>query len=298
MTGTAVAFTAKASRAAGASGAAPVGLREADMATAGERAGHLLRQWRNQRGLSQLRLALDANVSTRHISFVENGHANPSREMIIHLCDVLDVPLRERNRILQAAGFASVYRHTPLDDPALSQVSRVVDLLLESSHPAGAVALDWGWNVVRANRAMLAVAARFADPALLAEQPPNVMRLLFAEGGLHRFVQNWQELGPVVVGRIRREADYEGHGEAIEILDELLDHPWVAQEWVDRGHEAPAPPLVTMHLKRDELELRLFSTITTLGTPQDVTLQELRIETFHPADETSAGAMRRICEDV
>jgi len=267
----------------------------AEMTASIDNAGLLLRQWRNQRGLSQLRLAMSANVSTRHISFVENGRSNPSREMIIHLSDVLDIPLRERNRILQAAGFAALYRQTPLDDPALAQISKVIDLMLESRHPAGAVAVDWGWDIVRSNRAMLLTTAYFAEPAMLAESPPNMMRMLFGEGGLHEHIVNWEEVAPIVIARMRREADYEGHAEAGRLIDELHDSPAVAPEWLERAGDAAAPPLIMLHLKKDDVELRLFSTITTLGTPQDVTLQELRIETFHPADSASEQALRRLC---
>jgi transcriptional regulator with XRE-family HTH domain len=267
----------------------------ANVNQASESVGILLRQWRNQRGLSQLHLALSANVSTRHISFVENGRSNPSREMIIHLSDALDIPLRERNRILKAAGFAALYRQTPLDDPALSQVSKLIDLMLESHHPAGAVAVDWAWNVVRANRAMTITTGYFVDLALLAESPPNMMRLLFAPGGLHEHIINWEEVAPVVIGRIRREADYEGHAEATQLLDALQDSPVVAREWLERPGDATAPPLISLHLRKGDVDLRLFSAITTLGTPQDVTLQELRIETFHPADEDSQAALHLLC---
>lgn len=265
-------------------------------ASAAEPAGALLRAWRRRRGKSQLNLALEADVSTRHISFLENGRANPSREMIVHLCDALEVPLRERNRILEAAGFARVYSQTEMDDPAMEHVGHVIDLLLESAQPAGAVAIDWSWNVLKANRAMLVTMAYFVDPQLLAEAPVNVMALTFAENGLHRHIVNWDEVGPAMVARIRREADYEGRPESGELLDRLLASSPEVRAFRHAGGDGPAPLLVPLHLRRGDVELELFSTITTLGTPQDVTLQELRIESFHPMNPRSKAALQALCE--
>ncbi|MBW2289061.1 MAG: helix-turn-helix transcriptional regulator [Deltaproteobacteria bacterium] len=257
-------------------------------------AGALLREWRHQRGISQLHLAMDASVSARHISFVENGRSRPSREMIVCLSEALEIPLRERNRILEVAGFAALYRHTALDDPALDHIRSVIDVILDNQLPAGAIAVDWNWNVLRANRAMLLIVARFVDPALLAEPPINLMRLVFSPDGLHRFVENWEEVGPIMVSRIRREAEHVGKDDARALLDELLASPAVATDW---GRDAIAPPplLIPLHLRRDDFELRLFSTITTLGTPQDVTLQELRIESFYPMDAASQATLERLC---
>jgi len=257
-------------------------------------AGALLREWRHQRGISQLHLALDASVSARHISFVENGRSRPSREMIVNLSEALEIPLRERNRILEAAGFAALYRHTALDDPSLDPIRGVIDLILDNQLPAGAIAVDWNWNVLRANRAMLLTVARFVDPALLAERPVNLMRLVFSPDGLHRFVENWAEVGPIMVNRIRREAEHAGKDDARALLDELLASPAVASDW-GRGTGAVPPLLIPLHLRRGDFELRLFSTITTLGTPQDVTLQELRIESFYPMDAASQATLEQLC---
>jgi transcriptional regulator with XRE-family HTH domain len=260
--------------------------------------GEILRAWRTRRGRSQLDLALEADVSTRHLSFLENGRANPSREMIVHLCDVLEVPLRERNRLLESAGYARLYRETRVDDPSAQHVGHIIDLLLECHDPAGAVALDWGWNVVKANRPMMITAAFFSEPELLAEAPLNVMRLMFEPKGMHRFVVNWDEVGSAMVARIRREAEYEGRPESGELLDRLLGSPSVAKSWSRAGSDRPAPALIPLHLRRGDVDLELFSTITTLGTPQDVTLQELRIESFHPMNERSAAALRRLVESA
>jgi hypothetical protein len=204
--------------------------------------------------------------------------------------------LRERNRLLEAAGFARAYRETQIDDPSLEHIGHIIDLLLESHDPAGAVAVDWGWNVVKANRSMLVVAAFFSEPELLADAPPNVMKLMFAPNGMHRYVVNWDEVGAAMVTRIRREAEYEGRPESGELLDELLASPAVPTNWKRSGGERPAPPLLPLHLRRGDVELELFSTITTLGTPQDITLQELRIESFHPMNPRSAAALRDLVD--
>ena len=260
-------------------------------------AGALLREWRHQRGVSQLHLALDASVSARHISFVENGRSRPSREMIVSLSEALEIPLRERNRILEAAGFAALYRHTALADPALDHIRSVIDVILDNQLPAGAIAVDWNWNVLRANRSLQLIVARLVDPELLAAPQLNLMRLLFSASGLHRFVENWAEVGPIMVNRIRREAEHEGKHDARALLDELLASPAVATDW-GRDVCAAPPLLIPLHLRRDDFELRLFSTITTLGTPQDVTLQELRIESFYPMDAASQAVLESLCAEL
>ncbi len=262
------------------------------MAAPAQSPGLMLRRWRNHRGMSQMKLALDADVSARHISFVETGRAKPSREMIVHLCETLEVPLRERNGILRSAGFAALYRETALDDPVMEEMSRAIDLILENQMPGGAIAVDWGWNIVKANPTIMVLMARLVDPQLLADAPPNAMRLVFHPEGLHRFVLNWHEVGPAMLGRIQREAEFEGRADIDGFLSELVGEGAVEQgvvdaAWMSEAEGGPAPLLIPMHIKRDDLELRLFTTVTTLGTPQDITLQELRIETFYPMDDAS-----------
>jgi hypothetical protein len=143
---------------------------------------------------------------------------------------------------------------------------------------------------------MLLMVGRFVDPELLEEPPINLMRLVFSPNGLHRFVENWQQVGPIMVSRIRREAEHAGKDDARALLDELLASPAVATSWA-RDTAALPPLLIPLHLRRDDFELRLFSTITTLGTPQDVTLQELRIESFYPMDAASQATLERLCAE-
>ncbi len=266
-----------------------------DRHVAASRPGILLRQWRNRRGVSQLALSNDARVSTRHISCIETGRSSPSREMIVHLSDALEIPLRERNRILEAAGYAALYRETPIGDPALQEIDQLIDVVLENQHPAGAVAVDWSWNLLKANRSMIATVAHFSEPSLLAETPINVMRLLFAEGGLHHHVTNWTTVAPIVIERIRREAEHAARLDTLRLLDDLLGAPSTQSAWAEPRGEEPLPILIPMHFSKDGVELKLFTTVTTLGTPQDITLQELRIETFYPMDAASRAALHALC---
>jgi transcriptional regulator with XRE-family HTH domain len=261
------------------------------VSTAAESPGNLLRRWRHHRGLSQLRLATEAEVSARHISFLETGRSMPSRDMIVTLSEALDIPLRERNRILESAGFSALYRQTGFDAPEMAHLSRAIDLILTNHEPAGAVAVDWNWNVIKTNRAMAMVTALFVEPELLTQQPINLMRLTFAPGGLHEHVVNWEEAGRITIERIRREAEYEARPEARELLEELVASPAVESSWLRSESDAPSPLLIPLHLRKGDLELELFSTITTLGTPQDITLEELRIESFYPMNPASEATL-------
>jgi transcriptional regulator with XRE-family HTH domain len=251
--------------------------------------GTLLRSWRQARHFSQLDLAGEAEVSARHISFLETGRAQPSRDMVMRLADVLDVPLRERNALLQAAGFAAGYRQTELSAPELAAVRRSLEFLLERHAPYPAVLVDRHWNLRLANRPAMVLLPRFVDAAAL--QPPiNVVRLLFRADGFRPHVVNWDEVAASLVDRLHREATLAATDpEARALLDEALATGAKADP-----RAAPAQPIIPIHLRRGDLELRIFSAITTLGTPADVTLQELRLETFFPADEASDAALRKL----
>lgn len=254
--------------------------------------GTLLRDWRLNRRVSQEKLALDAEVSTRHISFLETGRAQPSREMVLLLSSVLDVPLRERNVLLVSAGFAPVYGETDYTAPEMEPVRQVVDFLLERHEPYGAIVVDSAWNVLRVNRGAQRLFATFSptqDPRLLG----NVLRLLLEPEGLREVLENWEEVALATLERTHREALAEGpNGPAARILSEVLALPGVPRHFHRPRISTPLSLLVPLHLRRGGLTVRLFSTITTLGTPADVTAQELRVETWFPADEASAAWLR------
>ena len=261
--------------------------------------GPLLRHWRTARRFSQLTLAAEAAVSVRHLSFLETGRANPSRGMVLKLAEVLEVPLRERNALLVAAGFAPVYPESALDAPALHAVREALDAILAQQEPFPALVLDRSWDILRAN----AAARRFiafltAGRTNSAPGPANVLRRIFHPDGVRDQVTNWPEVAEALVRRVRREAvGGVGDERARQILDEVLAYPGVPPSLRDVDPMRPTAPIVPVHYERDGRRFNYFSTVTTLGTAQDVTLQELRIECFFPADEATREEAARLMAD-
>ena len=258
--------------------------------------GRLLRQWRSLRGASQFSLAVDARTSTRHLSFVETGRSQPSREMVLRLAEALDVPLRERNALLAAAGFAPLYRESELDGPALRPLRSMLAFLLERHEPFPAVLVDRCSNVLDANAACARLLARLAGPGpVWRRQPVNVLRLTFDPDGLRPSIVNWDDVGRRLLGNLQREAASAGADDSLtRLVEELLALPGTPAAWRIPDLARAPEPVLALHLKRGDLELRLFSMFTTVGTPQDVTLQELRIESFMPADAATESALRSL----
>jgi len=252
----------------------------------------LLRHWRQVRGVSQLALATEAEVSVRHLSFLETGRARPSREMVERLAAALDVPLADRNDVLRAAGFAPAYGQRPLGAPELDHVRRALEFILRQQEPYPAIVVDGGWDVVMRNDAARRVFALFLDsPPLDRAVARNALRATFHPDGLRRFIANWEELARPLLHAVQRDAAI--NPAAAALRDELLAYPGVPARWRTPEAPAPAPPLLTMRLRRGPIRLAFFTTLTALATPQDVTLEQLRIECFHPADaETEAAAAR------
>jgi transcriptional regulator with XRE-family HTH domain len=258
--------------------------------------GELLRYWRGTRKLSQLELALAAEVSARHVSFVETGRSRPSREMVLRLVEVLDLPLRDRNKLLHAAGLAPAFGETDLDSAEMAGVRRSLEFLLDRHDPCPAVVVDRHWNLLLQNRGAAVVLPRFvASPAALAP-PINVMRLLFDPNGVRPFIVNWDELAASMVQRLHREAALDPGDDRARVLLETALAAGVPASWRVPELGADQSPMVEMRLRDGELELALFSAVTTIGTPLDVTLQELRLETFFPVDEASAAALRSLTD--
>jgi transcriptional regulator with XRE-family HTH domain len=253
--------------------------------------GSLLRAWRAHRRLSQLQLASEAAVSTRHLSFLETGRAKPSREMVLHLAEELEVPLRERNSWLVAAGFAPAYHETGLDDPHLAAARQAVDLVLAAQEPLPALVVDRAWNLVAANAGLALFLPGVADH-LLADRP-NVVRASLHPEGLAPRIANLEEYSAHLLGRIRRQVALTGDVELTALLAEVRTYPGV----VESAHVEPrGAALLPLRLRppagEDGPELALFSTIATFGSPTDVTLDELAIESFFPADDATAAALR------
>jgi transcriptional regulator with XRE-family HTH domain len=260
--------------------------------------GELLRRWRVQRRLSQLDLAVEAEISTRHLSFIETGRAQPSREMVLLLARALDVPLRDRNDLLTAAGYAPVYRESGLGAPALAQVRRALDFILRQQEPYPALVLDRGWNVLEVNQGSARFQARFLDAAAVAELgPPNAMRLMFHPRALRPHIVNWEPTAASMIQWLHRDVVSGLGGEQTRaLLEELLGYPGVPRQWRTLDVEASTGPFLPIEFEKDGRTLRYFTTLTSLGTPHDITLQELRIESFFPADEATEHASRALAD--
>jgi transcriptional regulator with XRE-family HTH domain len=253
----------------------------------------LLRAWRRRRRLSQLELALDAGVSQRHLSFLESGRAKPSRGMILQLSETLDVPLRERNEWLLAAGYAPVFHARPLDDPAMGQVTGAVRMMLANHEPFPALAIDRAWNVRLANRAFETLMAALGDDAWarVGGAERNLMRLVFHPEGVRPWIANWKAVAPLLWHRARREADALGGEEMKAVLAELAPHQDAETLWP--AEETALVPVLPLAIEKGGVRISLFTVIATFGTAQDVTADELRIESFFPADEATEALFRQ-----
>lgn len=251
--------------------------------------GELLRKWRERRRLSQLELSIQAAISTRHLSFVENGRSTPSREMVLQLSGPLDLPLRERNRLLLAAGYAPVYAETSLDAPQMAAVRDAVRQVLTGHEPYPAAVLDRSWNLLDAN-ASLGLFTDVVAPHLL-DRPANVLRASLHPDGMAPHIVNLGEWRAHLLARLRRQIEITGDVDLVALEGELLGYPC---EQPEPHVELPGPGeiVVPLRLRHDGAELVFFSTIATFGTPLDVTLAELSIEAFYPADPGTATVLR------
>ena len=255
--------------------------------------GEHLREWRQRRHLSQLDLAVDAEISARHLSFVETGRAAPSREMVMRLAERLDVPLRERNVLLVAAGFAPAFPQRSLDDPMLKSARQAIDLVLKAHEPNPALAYDRHWNLVTANR----MVAPLLDgiPERLLRQPFNVLRLAFHPEALAARTVNLAEWCGHLLERLHRQCEATADPELIKLYNELKAFPLPARS-------APLPPddnvAIPLKLRYNGEVLSFISTTMVFGTPVDVTLSELALETFFPADDPTAARMRQMAAEL
>lgn len=261
--------------------------------------GHLIRDWRQLRRLSQLDLALEAEISQKHLSFVESGRSVPSRDMVLLLAEHLGVPLRERNALLLSAGYAPVYLERSLEDPGLQAARSAIDLLLKGHEPYPAVAVDRHWTLLAANK-MIAPMLAVVEDADLLRPPVNVLRLSLHPRGLAPAIVNLLEWRGHLIARLRQQIRATADPLLAELLTELLSYPVPAAPIVKgKVQEEVEPPIVLpLHLRLGETELSLISTTTVFGTPVDVTLSELALETFFPADEATGQVLRAIAADL
>jgi transcriptional regulator with XRE-family HTH domain len=250
--------------------------------------GSLLRQWRKRRHISQLDLAISADVSSRHVSFVETGRAAPSRAMVLRLAAALEVPLRERNQMLVAAGLAPEYAERSLDDPEMAAVRNGLEQVLAAYDPYPCLAVNRGWNIVRSNSGA-AILLDGVDPQLLVQ--PNALRIALHPGGVAPRIQNFGQWRSHIVGRLHREAAVSGAPELISLLAEIDSFPHDSADMDDST--ATADIVIPLRLATPAgAVLSFLSTVTTFGTALDLTAAELSIEAFLPADDATAAALR------
>lgn len=265
--------------------------------------GTLLRQWRSTRGKSQFDLSLDAGVSQRHVSFIESGRSVPSRQTLISLAQALDIPLRERNTLLLAAGYAPIYSESAWNAEEMQSVTSALARMLKQHEPFPAVVMDRHWDVLLPNES----APRFFDCFIdlsARKSPRNMLHLMFDPMGMRPFIANWDEVAKSLIQRVHRESV----GRVIddktrELLASLLAYPdvkssWTSPEMLNAGAATRAMPVIPISFVKDGATLNYFSMITTVGTPQTVAAEELRIESMFPADDTTEALHLRMLGHV
>ncbi len=253
--------------------------------------GALLREWREARRLSQLALSLEAGVSARHISFIETGRSRPSRDMVTRLAEVMDIPLRERNALLVAAGYAPVYPETRLDELPLERVRRAIELTLRQQEPYPAFVIDRYWDVVMTNEAAVRITRYLGGSGAHA----NVVHQVFDPDDMRPAIVNWEEVAADLLQRLRDQIRAMPSDERTrDLLNEALAYPDPPE--ADQQPARSPEPLLPLVFRRDRQELRFYSTITTFGAPRYVTLDELHIECWFPVDDRTAGLCRGLRE--
>ena len=256
-----------------------------------------LRWWREHRGFSQLALAGRTDISQRHLSFLELGRASPSREMVERLAAALDIPLRQHNVLLLAAGFAPEWRQRDLAAPDLAEVASALDYMLAQQEPYPAVVVDPHWNLLKGNAGAVRLVEFLVGP-IAPGTPINLADALVAPNVLRPYLTNWAEVVRHFIRSVETDAAADGLIETTALLDRLLDYDGVRAALRSSSNDRHTGPVLAMHFRKQDISLRLFTTIATLGTPQDITLQELRIESFFPMDEATSEILRRWAEST
>ncbi len=277
----------------------PISMPQAtmDARSADDSFGHVLRETRGARKLSQLDLAVEAGISQRHLSFLESGRARPSRGMVLQLAESLELPLRNRNRLLVAAGFAPVFPQRALDSEAMAPVRQALERLLQHHEPYPALVMDRGWNILMTNPALERLTALQGDPAQLwrrvcGDGPRNMLKLTFHPQGLRPLIGNMAEVGSHLLARARLEALEEPA--VARLLDEILGYPDTPARWKSAEPSVQPPPVLAAQMRLGEARLNLFTMLSTFGTPQDITTDSLRVEHLFPADAESELLLKRL----
>ena len=251
--------------------------------------GQSIKAWRKSRGLSQLHLSLDANVSSRHISFLETGKSRPSEAMVIHLSEILDIPLHERNRLLTQSGFAEIYSHCNLDQQAMKPVKQALTLIIENHNPYPAVVFDWDWNIIMKNASFQWIHTQIKSLQLDFPDHNNIIELLFDPKGYKPFVDNWDQVTQLLLTRIYRERSLrkDRHSGLLERLSVLDGVNINNDKWINNIPTTLTEPMINLVISIGDFSLKLFSTLASFGTASDITMQELVIEHYFPADDFS-----------
>jgi transcriptional regulator with XRE-family HTH domain len=252
-----------------------------------------LRYWRDKRGFSQLRLSTVGNISQRHISFLESGRSQPSKELILKMGVTLDIPLRERNQMLLAAGFAPAYQERSMSDPELQSVRYALDFMLAQQAPYPALVVDRLWNLVMSNEPAMMMIKWLLDIPAEHQVPTdglNVIKMMLDPAALRQYLVNWEHICADLLHWVQREAMSDGPGsESTRLLQELATIPGVKSAMDVPNLDTRALPFMPVTIRKNDVTLNLFTSITTMGTPHDVTVHELRVESFFPADESTAA---------
>ena len=245
-----------------------------------------LRFWRKRKGLSQLDLSLEAGVSSRHISFLETARAKPSKEMVLLLADALDIPLRDRNKLLTHAGFAEHYERTPIDQDKMQHLQYALTSMLQRQEPYPAIVLDWDWNIVMSNQGYQRFAEQIKGMHPEFSESKNMMEMLFDPNGLKPFIRNWEEVASVTIQRLHQEkmVNPDRH---IALLEKLFSYPDTPEDWRQINLQQQPNPMVYVDFELGGIKIKFFSTLTSFGTPIDITAQELIIEQYYPADDAT-----------
>ena len=255
--------------------------------------GRLLRHWRTTRRMSQLGLATEAGISTRHLSFLETGRAQPSREMVQLLAGMLDVPLLERNALLVSAGYAPVYGERPLAAPELAHVRRALEYTLRQQEPYPALVMNGQFDIVMRNDASRRIFEVFRGP-VRDDQTINGIRTVFDPNGLRPYIANWDEMAECMLQSLQREIALTASAELVQLRDELLSYPGVPSRLGGLTASVGEPPLINLHLRKGNLSLAFFSAVTFLSRARDITLHDLKVECFFPADSVTEQFTRSL----
>lgn len=255
----------------------------------------LLKYWRKISGLSQLDLALAANVSPRHISFLETGRAKPSREMVLSLATTLQVPLREQNAMLSAAGFGMIYQEPGLECLQSDPVRQAIDYMLQKHDPYPMVVMDKSYNLIKTNRSAERILQIFVAEPSKINPPVNVLELIFNPHLCRPYIVDWQYTAHIMLARLHRECLAKCYDNKLKVLlDKLLAFPGVPNEWRQPDLSGPCYPSLTLKLKKDDWALSFLMSMTSFSAPQNITVEELMIESYFPLDSDTAQACQRL----